>query len=146
MLYLVLGLLFIWLFFLNPQNQDKEGFLTKLPYMPLETTHYKQRYYNKTNAECPDGNDQYCLKGPGHFKTVPGYYDDPSVLKDYYLGYSVNGLPYNDHKFNNAPSKKHYDVQHPNHRFHYPKWHHYNPRREADYIGYPFYFHGKQHS
>ncbi len=119
-----------------------ESFLNPLPYDSLEPRHYKQMYSSKMDAKCID---ERCTKGPGHYKSYPDYYDDRSLLKNYWLGYSVTGFPYNDYKFDKSKSLRMYDVKHPRNVFHYPEWYNYNPRKEAYYIGYPFYFHGQKY-
>jgi len=118
-------------------------FLVKLPYDNLTTRHYKKMYHNKTTPKCVINGK--CPNTPGYFKTYPDYFENPSLLKSFYLGYSINGYPYNDMKFPKEPSKESFDVKEPNHRFDYPSWFDYDkPRKEAKYIGFPFYFGGKK--
>jgi hypothetical protein len=119
---------------------NKELFLNKNPYNNLETTHYKQLYQNKQTPTPEFGGYQ-----PGHYKTYPDYYDNGSLLKSYWLGYSVDGKYYNDHKFSTAKSKESIDLKHPKHKLYHNQWLDYNPRPDANYIGYPFFFGGKHH-
>jgi len=114
-----------------------ESFLLKNPYDSLETKHYKQHYYNRTT---PKG----IKPGPGFFKQYPDYFEQPGLLKHNWLGYSITGYPYQDYKFSQAASAKQVDLKHLDKPFLYPDWYHTH-RKEAHYIGYPFYFHGKQH-
>lgn len=118
-------------FICSPQ----ENFLLKNPYDSLETTYYKQHYYNRTT---PIG----IKKSPGFFKQYPDYFEQPGLLKHNWLGYSITGYPYQDYKFSSVASTKEVDLKHLNKRFLYPEW--YNThRKESNYIGYPFYFGGK---
>jgi len=116
-----------------------EGFENPLPYDNLETTHYKQMYSRKDQPKNPE------LTEPGYFKDYLDIFDDPKLLNSFWLGYSVNGVAYNDYDKRELASKKVFDVTNPNHRFHYPNWYQKDPRKNATYIGYPSYFHGKVH-
>lgn len=122
-------------------DDNESQFLVKLPYDSLTTRHYKKMYYNKTTPKCVVNGT--CEPGPGYYKSYPDYFDNPTKLKSYSLGYSITGFPYNDYKFTNLKSMKNDDLKHPTYAYEYPKWYDYdNPRKEAYYYGYPFYFHG----
>lgn len=160
--YIIFGLLFVLILILIQKKEnfsdnhvnypfdaypDQFGtgnkFLDKLPYDNLTTRHYKKIYYNKTTPQCV--KEGKCFKSPGYYKSYPDYFEDPQKLKSYYLGYSINGYPYNDYKFDSTESQKAMNVREPNHRFDYPEWFDYEkPQKASFYYGYPFYFGGKK--
>lgn len=124
---------------LKAGGRKDPGFLVKLPYDNLTTRHYKQLYLNKTTPKCVSNGT--CDSSPGYYKSYPDYFTDPNKLKSYYLGYSITGYPYNDYFF---PSDSAVNLREPESKFDYPTWYDYQqPRKEAKYYGYPFYFGGK---
>ena len=132
---LILGV--VTLVFMNLLSSPQESFFHKLPYDNLETGYYKKHYYNK---HTPKGIPW----SPGFFKQSPDYFEKPNLLKHNYLGYSITGYPYQDYKFSQAKSSNKVDLKHLDKPFLYPKWYHTH-RKEADYIGYPWYFGGKHY-
>lgn len=125
----------------HPLGRKDQGFLDKLPYRNLTTRHYKQIYQSKSHPKCALAGT--CDSTPGYYQTYPDYFENPrSRLKNFYLGYSVTGYPYNDYTF--PGSSDQVDVREPEQKYDYPTWYDYqNPRKEAKFYGYPFYFGAK---
>lgn len=128
-------------------NQFGTGnrFQVKLPYDNLETRHYKKRYHNKTTPRCSLSGD--CDSTPGYYKSYDDYFDHPKKLNSFALGYSVTGHPYNNYHFpvSQSESKSGVNLREPMHKNDYPEWYDYSkPRKEAQYIGYPFNYDGKK--
>lgn len=130
---LVVIVLLLIIFYILHQPSNIDNFYTKLPYNNLNTTHFKDMFYNKMTAK----NDPF---GRGYYQNYIDYYDDPSLLSNYNLGYSINGFPYNDMKFMKYKSMKYYDIRTPKHKFYYPSWLSKTPSKNSRYIGYPYYF------
>ena len=120
-LFLVLAIYFWYL-------RNQEGFLVKLPYSNLETNNYSLLYHNKTTPT-------KIKRSPGYFQHYPDYFENIAKLKDPRLGYSITGQPYKDYKFDD--NKLAFDMK--SEPFLYPQWHTMY-RKDADYIGYPWYF------
>lgn len=117
-------------------NKQEEKFMVKQPYDSLDTTYYKDMYYDKMTPYLDP-------TGRGYYKNYLDYYDNPNLLDDYRLGYSIGGIPYSNMKFSDSLSKKYVDLQNPHHRFEYPNWYSRYPTKAAYYYGYPFYFFSK---
>lgn len=136
----VIIVLLVWMIF-STDDQTTENFFVKNPYDSLDTRHYYQQFINK---QTPRYGGEI---GPGFFKSYPNFFDrvegKENLLNNFWLGYSVDGYPYNKlNKWNpDAPSKKYIDIRHPDQRFEYKEWLDYSPQKAANYIGWPFYFH-----
>lgn len=117
-------------------------FLVKLPYDSLTTRHYKQMYANKMTPKCV--LNKTCNTTPGYFKNYFDYFDNPKLLKSYYLGYDIQGIPYENYKFNFANSKYAIDLTDPVQPYDYPTWFDYLNPIKYRYSGYPFYFGDKK--
>ena len=134
-----------------PDNSDaiKAGarpdpnFLVKLPYDNLTTRHYKQMYYNKMTPKCV--LDKTCNTTPGYFKNFFDYFDNPKLLKSNYLGYDIQGVPYENYKFNPFSDPKYaIDLTEPEQPYDYPTWFDYLNPVKYRYSGFPFYFGDKK--
>lgn len=142
-MYILLSIVIILfiIFFLSVDNQT-ENFFLKNPYDSLDTTHYYQQFINKQTPRYGGTDDR-----PGFFRSYPNYFDrvkgKENLLNNFWLGYSIDGYPYNKlNKWNpDAPSKKYIDIRNPDHRFDFKEWLDYSPPKAANYIGWPFYFH-----
>lgn len=156
---------------LFPETQNK--FLQKIPYDDtLSTRHYRKRYYNRITPECQltkscpkQSHTDKILESPGfaistfedlsqetdpnqtYFKSHLNYYEDQQLLKQDSLGYSIEGVPYADYKFNhpkqpttlnNYLSNRIPDLKEPEFPDDYPEWFEYSPQKTAKYYGFPY--------
>jgi hypothetical protein len=126
-------------------DDNKEQFLHEIPYDSMDATRYYQLYENHHTPKFVKPAP------PGYFKYLPDTFtsNQAKTLKDFSLGYSITGQPYNQYVLENpliTPSKKIINLEHLEEPLYYTKpgenWLNYKQAQNY-YIGYPYYYGSK---